>query len=160
MPEESENTKLRVFWCNTNRGGGAGANSLEQRMYARSFAAAWSFADHPAGTFNYTDHMRRIRRGDMIIMYAMRVGVITVGQVKESRLEVLLENHLDRLRDYATEGENVEEWRVPVQWLAWNEGNPCVVNPLSGTFIEITDHADRVNAVFQHFAIERTPNPA
>jgi len=143
----------RVFWCNTNRGGGAGGNSLELRMHQRCFAAAWSFVDHPDGTFNYTAHMRRIRRGHLIVMYAMRLGVIGVGRVTENRLELLFEAHPDRLRDYATEGENVEEWRVPVEWLAWDAGRPSAVEALNGTFLEITHHVDRVNAVLQHFGL-------
>jgi hypothetical protein len=151
MTDESHVSGLRVFWCNTNRGGGAGGDSLEQRMYARHFAAAWSFDDHPDGTFNYTSHMRRVRRGDLIFFYAKGLGVIGVGRAAESRLELLFPNHPDRLRAFATEGKNEEEWRIPVEWLVWDENNPCRVNPLNGTFIEITDHDDRIQAVRDHY---------
>jgi hypothetical protein len=153
MSDEAYDSDSRVFWCNTNRGGGAGGNSLELRMHERCFAAAWSFEDHPEQTFNYSAHMRRVRRGDIIVMYAMRLGVIGVGRATESRLELLFEAHPDRLRHYATEGGNVEEWRIPVEWLAWDENNPCIVDPLNGTFLEITRHEDRAKSVLQHFGL-------
>ena len=43
LREAFENAE-RIFWCNTNRGAGdcCGGNSLEQRMRARHFAAAWT----------------------------------------------------------------------------------------------------------------------
>lgn len=151
--DEATGTGPRVFWCNTNRGNGAGGSSLERQMHARCFAAAWSGVDHPDGMFNYPDHMRRVRRGDLVVMYANSVGAIGVGRVVESRLELLFPDHADRLRAFATEGQNREEWRIPVEWLAWNEGNPCAVDPLRSSFQEITDHADRVRAVRQHFGV-------
>jgi hypothetical protein len=49
MADETSDTESRVFWCNTNRGNGAGGNSLEQQMHTRCFAAAWSGVDHPDG---------------------------------------------------------------------------------------------------------------
>ena len=68
-------------------------------------------------------------------------------------MELLFPDHPDRLRDFATEGENEEERRIPVEWLRWDEANPCVVEPLRGLFLEITDHAERVRAVRQHFGL-------
>jgi hypothetical protein len=153
MADEAHHSGARVFWCNTNRGAGAGGDSLEQRMHARHFAAAWTGIDHPEGTFNYSDHMRRVRRGDMIFMYANSLGVIGVGRATESRLQMLFPDHSDRLRDFATEGENEEEWRIPVEWLRWDGANPCVVEHLRSSFQEITDHAERVRAVRQHFGL-------
>ena len=141
----------RVFWCNTNRGAGAGEDSLEQEMHARRFAAAWTAIQHPDGTFNYPDHMRRVRCGDMIFMYANGLGVIAVGRAAESRLEVLFADHPDRLRDFGREGENEEEWRIPVEWLVWDENRPCAVEALRSSFQEITEHAARIEEVRQHF---------
>lgn len=153
MADKAHSKGPRVFWCNTNRGAGAGGNSLEQQMHAQHFAAAWTADDHPDGTFNYPDHMRRVRHGDMIFMYANGLGVIGVGRATESRLELLFPDHPDRLRAFATEGENEEEWRIPVEWLVWNEANPCAVELLRSSFQEITDHADRIHAVRQHFGL-------
>lgn len=153
MADESHDTGPRVFWCNTNRGAGSGGNSLEQQMHARRFAAAWTSLDHPDETFNYPDHMRRVRRGDTIFIYANSRGVIGVGRATESRLELLFPDHPDRLRAFGTEGENEEEWRIPVEWLVWDEANPCVVEWLRSSFQEITDHAERVRAVRQHFRL-------
>jgi len=139
--------------ANSRGEGGAGGNSLEQRMHGRRFAAAWTADDHPLGTFNYPDHMRRVRRGDLIFMYANGLGVIGIGRATESRLELLFPDHPDRLRAFATEGENAEEWRIPVEWLVWAEDNPCEVEPLRSSFQEITDHVDRIRAVSQHFGL-------
>jgi hypothetical protein len=122
-------------------------------MHARRFAAAWSGVDHPEGMFNYPDHMRRVRRGDMVFMYANGLGVIGVGRAGESRLELLFADHPDRLRVFASEGQNEEEWRIPLQWLAWDAANPCPVDPLRSSFQEITDLAERVQAVRQHFRV-------
>src|SRR5690349_11456812 len=38
---EALDSAVGIFWCNTNRGAGAGGNSLEQRMHSRGFAAGW-----------------------------------------------------------------------------------------------------------------------
>ena len=130
--------------CNTNRDGGAGGNSLEQRMHARNFAAAWTL-------YKYDHHMRRVRSSDLIVMYANGLGVIGIGRALESRLEVLGPDHPDRLRAFDGEGGNEEEWRIPVEWLAWDEGNPCQVGPLRPTFSEITHRAARVQMVREHY---------
>jgi hypothetical protein len=42
MANEDHHAGARVFWYNTNRDGRAGGESLEQRMRARHFAAAWT----------------------------------------------------------------------------------------------------------------------
>jgi hypothetical protein len=133
----------RVFWCNTNREGGPGGNVLEQRMHARRFAAAWT-------SFNYPTHMQRVECGDVIVMYANGLGVIGIGRATERGLEILNRNHRDRMRDYATEGNNQEEWRIPVEWLVWDDSNPCRVDFLRPTFQEITHLAPRVRAVTRH----------
>jgi hypothetical protein len=152
LREAFENAE-RVFWCNTNRDGGAGGSSLEQRMHDRHFAAAWTWGagTAQAGTFNYPDHMQRVRCGDVIVMYANELGVIAIGQATGSGLAVLHQTHPGRIRDYATEGENAEEWRIPVEWLVWDEGNSCPVDPLRPSFQEITNHTARIALIRQHF---------
>lgn len=153
MTHEHHEVSKRTFWCNTNRGAGPGGNGLEDRMHARGFAAAWTAIDHPDGTFNYTEHMRRIRAGDMIFMYAMGLGVIGVGRATESRLELLFPDHPDRLRNFEAEGENEEEWRISLEWLVWDETNPCEVEFLRPSFQEITHHEERIRTVRQHFRV-------
>jgi hypothetical protein len=151
MAEEAHNPDQRAFWCNTNRGAGV---ELEQRMRSQCFAAAWIADDHPDGTFNYPDHMRRVRQSDLIFMYAKSVGVIGVGRAAESRLEILFPDHPGRLRDFATEGGNREEWRIPVEWVAWDEANPCEVeHALLSSFQEITGLAERLGALRKHFRL-------
>jgi hypothetical protein len=54
------------------------------------------------------------------------------------------------LRAFTTEGENEEEWRIPMEWMVWDERNPCPVGPLRQTFIEITYHEERVRLVRTH----------
>ena len=70
MADEVHDSGSRVFWCNTNRGAGAEGNSLEQQMHGQRFAAAWTAVDHPDGTFNYPDHMRRVRRCKKSLVYS------------------------------------------------------------------------------------------
>jgi hypothetical protein len=91
--------------------------------------------------------MWRVRQGDLIVMYANRVGVIAVGQAWESRLEILGPDHPGRLRDYNTEGLNELEWRIPVEWLRWNVNRPCRVASQLGAFIEITRQRARVQVL-------------
>jgi hypothetical protein len=143
----------RVFWCNTNRGGGAGDNSLEQLMHDMHFAAAWTWGDGTpqAGTFNYPEHMQSVQCGDVIVMYANGFGVIGIGRATDGGLEVLEQDDPERMRDYATEGQNAEEWRIPVEWLVWDEDNPCPVDSLRPAFQEITNHPDRIGLIRHHF---------
>jgi hypothetical protein len=132
-----------VFWCNSNRGAEPGGNELERRMRLRGFAAAWL-------PFVYPEHMRRARRGDAIFMYANGLGIIGIGYATESRVEILGPDHPDRLRAFG-DGEHEEEWRIPVEWRVWDEGNPCEVETLRQTFVDITNHQSRINAVRNHF---------
>ncbi len=113
-------------------------------MHSRRFAAAWM-------TYNYESHMRRVWSGDLVVMYANSLGVIGVGRVTESRLEVLGPDNPDRIRAFDGEGGNDEEWRIPVVWLAWDEENPCSVGPLRPTFSEITHHTNRVQSLREHY---------
>jgi hypothetical protein len=112
-------------------------------MHDRGFAAAWV-------TFNYTEHMLRVRRGDLIFAYANGVGVVGIGVALESRVEILAPDHPGRLRGYEPSCHE-EEWRTPVAWLVWNDTNPCVVETLRSSFQEITHLQDRVAPVTAHF---------
>lgn len=137
-------TAERVFWCNSNRGAAEpGGNELEERMHTHGFAAAWV-------PFVYPEHMRRVRGGGLVFLYAKELGVIGVGVARESRVEILGPDHPGRLRAFE-HGEHEEEWRVPVEWLAWDTAAPCPVVALRTSFQEITDHEERVRLVRKHF---------
>jgi hypothetical protein len=101
--------------------------------------------------FSYAKHMRRAQAGDVIVMYANEFGVIAIGRATGG-LERLDRKHPDRMRDFATEGENAEEWRIPVEWLVWDADNRRPVNPpLRPSFQEITTLEDRVRLIRHHF---------
>jgi hypothetical protein len=126
-------------------------------MHEKGFAAAWTCPPnktHRDGTFDHTDHMFKVRPRDLIAMYANEVvGVIGVGRARD-KVKVLSKDDPERLRDFATEGQNKQEWRIPVEWLRWNETNPCKVQ-LIGTFVELTgpNHYDRVAELRRHFGL-------
>jgi hypothetical protein len=94
--------------------------------------------------------MRRVKAGHVIVMYANGLGVIAIGRATGGVLPVLHQKDSGRMRDYATEGENAEEWRIPVEWLVWDEANPCPVDSLRPSFQEITNHAARIGVIRQH----------
>lgn len=141
-------TAEKFFWCNTNRGAeprGAGphANELENRMHERGVAAAWT-------PFDYPEHMKRVRRAHLIVMYANGRGVIGIGRAKESRLEILGPDHPDRIREFI-HGQHEEEWRVPVEWCVWDEKNPCQIEPLRKSFQELRNQEKRLKEIRKHF---------
>jgi hypothetical protein len=137
----------RFFWCNTDRGAEPGGNELEKRMRKRGFAATWV-------AFDYQAHMRRARCGDLILMYANEEGVVAVGRVKESRMEILGPDHRGRLREFK-HGEHDEEWRIPVKWLVWDERDPCrIQKPLRKSFLEMKRTDKRLRKIRKHFLRE------
>jgi transcriptional regulator with XRE-family HTH domain len=147
LREAFENAE-RIFWCNTNREGFRGYRD-EQQMHQMQFAAAWTA---PKGTFRYPAHMQRVQCGDVIVMYANGVGIIGIGRATESGVEVLKREDPNRMRDFTTEGENAQEWRIPVEWLVWDNDNPCVIDsPLPVSFQDITNHAERIGKIRRHF---------
>jgi hypothetical protein len=126
------------FVCNTNR---RHAPEAEERMHRLRCAAAWE-------SFNYPKQMRRVERGNAILMYRNRVGVIGVGRAT-GRCAVLKPRAPERVRN---NGE--KEWRVPVKWLAWDGAHPI---PLSrwkgqrGTFLDVSEDRRLRNEVRHHF---------
>jgi hypothetical protein len=115
----------RFFVCNTNRRWSLVA---EQRMRQRGYAAAWE-------DFKYPSHMQEVERGNAIFMYAKGVGIIGIGQARDSH-EVLQPGNPDRVMDGDT-----PEWRVPVDWLAWEEDDAdCLFWPSpNSTFFDVND---------------------
>ena len=100
-------TATQFFICNTNRRWSTG---VERLMRQRKYAAAWE-------DFNYPTHMQRVKKGDVIFMYAKGVGIIGVGHAK-AKCEIREPSHPDRIRKPSE--YDAPEWRVPVdEWLAW-----------------------------------------
>jgi|SRR5579863_230216 len=113
-----------AFVCNTNRRWSARAERL---MHERKFAAAWE-------DFKYPSHMRGVKRGNTIFMYAKRVGVVGIGRARAAR-KILPPGDPDRLR----KGHR-SEWRIPVQWLAWDSQRamPFPGRIPNATFFEVS----------------------
>jgi hypothetical protein len=154
------------FWCNTARDIGPGGNMLETRMRQRNFAAAWTSGDF--GRFNYPSHMKRVQCGDVIFMYASEYGMIAVGMAT-ARVSILGPFEPDRLRNFALEGNNEREYRIPVKWLRWHTDNPCKVFPpleprrFNVSFKEITDVGELLQILWQHesqMAVTKESAPA
>ncbi len=112
-------------------------------MYERGFAAAWE-------DFRSTEHMKSVRKGDMILMYANLLGIIGVGKAL-GEVERLRYGHPDRVAQLDT-----TEWRIPVKWLQWSPDNPCPWKPhLNPTFIDLSAerYARRLGRVRNHFSL-------
>jgi hypothetical protein len=108
------NSSPRFFLCNTNRR----YSSVENLMRQREYAAAWE-------TFNWPDHMQRVRKDDAIFMWGKGAGIIAIGRARGPS-ETLAASHPDRIR--SAEEYPEPEWRIPVEWLIWVEDSkacPC-----------------------------------
>jgi hypothetical protein len=86
-------------------------------------------------------------------MYANRIGIIALGLARGD-VEVLGPGAAARIWPFEADDVNREEWRVPVEWLAWDEARPCQVGKaLRPSFVDITQHAERVAVIRKHFLI-------
>jgi hypothetical protein len=139
------------FLCNTNRRYG---DDLEELMRERRFAAAWE-------EFKFTNHMEEVKRGDIILMHANKIGILGVGKATD-RCERLEPGSPGRIDDDFEDwgGQDAREWRVPVDWLRWvTTDAACPWNhPPPTTFQDVSGDAwrDRRNATIGHFF----PDPA
>lgn len=120
----------RFFVCNTNR---KNSIKVEAQMRQQRYAAVWE-------DFRYPDHIKRVRTGDAIFMFAKRVGIIGVGRAAAA-CEVLGPHDPRRIR--SSREYNGREWRVPVQdWLAWIEHateacpSPCMIP--NASFVDVS----------------------
>jgi hypothetical protein len=137
-------TLVKFFWCNTDRGAGTGGgNELEKEMLKGGFAATWV-------AFHYKAHMERVRRGDLIFMYANGEGIVAVGEANGG-VKILGRNDSRRLREYE-DGKHPEEWRIHVKWLVWEESNPCrIQKPLRPAFVEMKRDNRRLEEIRKRF---------
>jgi hypothetical protein len=105
---------VSYFLCNSNRPTKGhfewDDRHIESLMKKRNCAAAWE-------EFNYRGHMRRVRQGDIILLFANGgVGIIAIGQAK-GECETLSQTDPRRLFN---EFDDVE-WQFAVDWLIWVE---------------------------------------
>ncbi len=138
-------TAGRFFVCNTDRKdgerGSGGGFLREEMMVARGLAAAWE-------DFRFPSHMNEVQSGNAIFAYAKGAGIIGVGRAKGS-CEQLQPGDPRRLHP----GNSVE-WRVPVDWLNWQDENAACPWPSNrSTFWEVSDekYADAREDVRRYF---------
>jgi len=148
----SSQSRPSFFLCNTDRKHGkptrSGKYKREELMCSRSYAAAWE-------VFKFPDHMKRVKSGDVIFMYANKVGIIGIGLAKKG-YEVLEPSHPDRILN---EEEITPEWRIPVDWLVWvsdKQASPWQP-PDVRTFVDVSKqlYDDRRERTIKHFASQR-----
>ncbi len=99
------NPETQFFVCNTNK---RQSPEVEGEMRKRGYAAAWL-------NFNHKNHMKKVKQGDIIFMFKVRVGIIAIGRAK-APYQQLEPGNPDRIRDSDT-----AEWRVPAEWLVWKK---------------------------------------
>jgi hypothetical protein len=132
---------VTYFMCNTDRI--HGGKEREELMRLTHYVAAWE-------DFSHTKHMRAVKRGDIIFMYANRIGVIGMGKAVAG-CAILEPGEAGRLSDE----ESGREWRIPVDWLRWvEESHACPwENPPPPTFTDVSaDHwRGRRDRAFRHF---------
>ncbi len=129
------------FLCNTDR---RHNHEAEKLMRETEFAAAWE-------PFDYTEHVKKVKRDDLILMYANRVGIIAVGRA-EGEYKILSPAEPDRIKQGDT-----PEWRIPVKWLRWvHSKDACPWKPHSyKTFVDVSfdSYAARRKRVLTHFKV-------
>ena len=125
---------VRFFFCNTNRGWEEDVlNYLEKKMKKQKSAIAWS-------RFNFPSHMDRVKKHDVVFMYANGVGFVGVGQAA-GPVQILDPGQSGRLR----KDRHCEEWRVKMtDWFSWLPDEDAIYWPSttlyrSKTFFDITD---------------------
>jgi hypothetical protein len=136
-------TGERFFVCNSNR-----VNSPEYEhetlMRDRGYAAAWE-------PFKEKTHMERVEEGDIILMFAKRVGIIAIGRAK-GKCQILAPDDADRLMPGTPEWRELE-WRIPTTWLAWSDSEKYCRWSQRATFLDATGekYQGLRNGVEKHF---------
>jgi hypothetical protein len=100
--------------------------------------------------FKYPSHMKAVSVGDIVFMYANRVGIIGIGQATGAcEMAVPIK---DSSRIY--KGTESPEWRIPVRWLCWQSDDTAT--PWGGrtvTFCNISTqkYSMKRQEVLRHF---------
>ena len=140
------NQANRFFVCNTDRRHDPDA---EHQMRERGYAAAWE-------EFSFPSRMKEVERGNGIMFYANGDGIIGIG-CAESSCQILEPNAPDRL----SRNGHTREWRIPLEWLVWGEGDGGAFDWTSPppTFFEVNGKRYGVlrNGVRRHFGLRLEP---
>lgn len=141
----------QYFVCNTDRKQGertvTDSYVLEEEMHNRGFAAAWE-------RFKFPTHMKQVKNGDAIFMYAKGVGINGIG-IAKGECETLAPNNPDRIHNVAQKDNNTVEWRVPVHWLKWaDEAGAFQWKAPNRTFWNVTGDKDFRDNVKNHFLFD------
>ena len=146
-----EANRLQFFVCNTNRRNNYwtpdGRHYLyEHTMKTSRYAAVWE-------TFKYPTHMKKVKRGDVIFMFAKKVGVIGVG-CASGGCEILEHDNRDRVL-VTDRNQDSREWRIKIEdWQRWvNDSNafPYPYQPPNASFWEITEDEEFCENLRIHF---------
>lgn len=98
-------------------------------MLTSGYVLAWE-------DFRYIDHMKKVKAGDIIFLYAKKKGVIAIGEA----LEGVTRFTPDKALKVAA---STNEWGIPVDWLTPRDEQ--VVLKISAnevprpTFLDISD---------------------
>lgn len=121
------------FICNSNRKysdkNNIGGYIDEELMLTSGYVLAWE-------DFRYIDHMKKVKAGDIIFLYAKKKGVIAIGEA----LEGVTRFTPDKALKVAA---STNEWGIPVDWLTPRDEQ--VVLKISAnevprpTFLDISD---------------------
>jgi hypothetical protein len=126
------------FLCNTNR---RNSDEDEKRMHGQGYAVAWE-------KFNFPNDMKKVKKGDAILMYAKGLGIIGIG-VAKGKCEILEPGDSGRVAPH-----EAREWRIPVNWLTWKEDKDAFsLKSRNGTFFDVSEEysAGLREKIKQHF---------
>lgn len=146
-----ETNSLQFFVCNTNRKSNYwtldGRHYLyEHTMKTSRYAAVWE-------TFKGKAPMKKVKRGDVIFMFAKKVGIIGVG-CASGGCETLEHDNPNRVL-VTDRNQNSREWRIKIEdWQRWvNDSNafPYPYQPPNASFWEITDDEEFCQNLRIHF---------
>jgi hypothetical protein len=140
----------RCFVCNTDRLDGRRTPTngflLEEKMHDSGFAAAWE-------EFKFPNHMEQVKAGDAILMFARGVGIIGIG-IAKGPYKTLLPGDPKRL-GAGPWLSKVTEWRIPVDWLEWDQADAFRCSGQRATFYDVSGlKYDALRAgVLKHFSM-------
>ncbi len=130
--ERGFSTSVQYFLCNTNRRNreriDSGGFKYEELMRSSGYALTWE-------SFRSTKHMKRVRKGDVIFMFAKGLGIIAIGEATDT---YRIRDPGDR--DRIEKDIDGREWQIPALWWFWNKDDPFEWEKTSNSsFIDVSD---------------------